>query len=411
MTSSHSMTSSAGERRSSDEQFVRTLIVLGSSLTALAVARVAHRSGLRCIMLDNTPGPAAATRLAQFRRLDSMEMKSIAAACTDLVGREEAAVVADSDRWLRFVRSHRDELAATRWLVLHPQADAIDVCLDKSAFLKWCAAHGLPAPRLYDPAALARGEHAQYPLMLRPEWTQHSTPSGLPKAIEVRAPDQLAYWLERFAAARVPPSVCESLLREGLRQFSVGAARDASGRVVTFLAEKVRPLAESCAGGTYVRPAAQEGVEALARQALDALAFFGVAEVEILFDSRAGRAFLVEINARPWLQYGLPFACGCDLMGHVLGKPAAPGRHLDADHAWMYFASDLYACFSRDTGLVSTRRISMRQYLKSLVSADVYATWDWRDPAPMLAATARVARAWLKRSLRVKQRWSDERAS
>ncbi len=380
---------------------VRTLVLLGSSLTALAVARVARRKGLRCVMLDNTPGPAAATRTAAFRQLRAADMASVVESTRDLPQDGTVAIVADSDRWLRFVRAHRDELSAGNRQVLHPSAAAIEICLDKSAFLRWCAQNELPAPRWYEPSEAEALDASAYPLMLRPEWTQHSTPTGLPKAIEIREPSQLRYWLERYRTAAVTPSICTSLLRPELRQFSVGAARDANGRVRTFLAEKVRPQAEQCAGGTFVRPAVHPVAEQLAVRALDAIEFFGVAEVEVLFDPEAQQAHLIEINARPWLQYGLPYACGCDLFGHVFEEPAGNDGAANHSHAWLYFSSDLYACFARDTGLVTQAKIGWAQYLGSLVRADVYATWDWRDPVPLLASASQTAAAWLKQRLRL----------
>jgi len=288
---------------------VRTLLILGSSLTALAVARAARRKRLRCVLLDTVPGPATATRTASFRRLESDDMASLSRATSDFAQGNDVAVIADNDRWLRFVRKHRDALLGQGWRVLHPHAAAIGVCLDKSAFLQWCAAHSLPAPRWYDAATIEAIDAGAYPLIVRPEWTQHSSATGLPKAIEIGERNSMRLLLERFAAARVEPSICESLLRPGLRQFSVGAARDAAGRVRTFLAEKVRPQAEQCAGGTFVRPATLAAAEELAAKALHALDFFGIAEVEVLFDPARQEAYLVEINARPWLQYGLPFKC------------------------------------------------------------------------------------------------------
>ncbi len=376
-----------------------TLVVLGSSLTALAVVRVARRAGYRCLMLDDRPGPASTTRCARYRRLPDARLETVDAAIR-ASGGAAIAVIADSDRWLRFVREHRERLRAAGWLVLHPTGEAITTCLDKSAFLDWCAARALPAPRRYAPEALrAQPATAAFPLMLRPEWTQHSADTGLPKAIEVREPQALAGCLARYAAADIAANVCDSLLRPGIRQFSVGAARSASGHVRTFLAEKLRPAAEQCAGGTYVRPATCAGVEALAARALEALDYLGVAEVEILHDPRTAESFLIEVNARPWLQFGLPHASGCDLLGHALGRGASSGE-FDPHHGWLYFSSDLYACFSRTTGLVRTGRLSLGAYLASIARADVFATWDLADPLPLLSACWRAALARIRPAAR-----------
>lgn len=379
----------------SSAESIRTLVVLGSSLTALAVVRVAHRQGYRCVMFDHMAGPASQTSMAEFRLLKASDAVSLRERAGDLIGRNDVAVIADSDRCVRFVRLYREALESFGWRVIHPSGEAIDICLDKSAFLRWCAEKGLGAPRLYDAANAATIDASAYPLMLRPEWTQHSSGTGLPKALEIRDPETLKYWLERFAAVNVTPSLCESLLSEGLRQFSVGASRDAQGRVFTFVAEKVRPIAEQCAGGTYVTPSESPRAAELAAQALNAIDFFGVAEVEVLYDPNSERAYLVEINARPWLQYGLPYACGWDLLGHALGNP----RHTSGasrSHAWLYFSSDLYICFSRTDGLVRSGRVRFGEYLRTLFHSDVYATWDWRDLKPGVTAAWKTFTGFLR---------------
>ena len=189
--------------------------------------------------------------------------------------------------------------------------------------------------------------------MLRPEHTQHSSGLRVPKAVEARSTSELNATLQRFAAAGVAASACDSLLRPGLRQLSVGAARDLSGRVTTFLAEKTRPPAERCAGGTFVRPCSHPAAEELAAHALSLLDYFGIAEVEILYDPATQDLFLIEINARPWLQYPLPVVCGCDLLAHALGSFAGAwlAARLAATHK-MKFALGI-AAFTMIGGIVN----------------------------------------------------------
>jgi predicted ATP-grasp superfamily ATP-dependent carboligase len=338
--------------------------------------------------------------MAEFRVLATPEIASVAQIAGGLDSSGGVAVVADSDRWLRFVRMHCNELAGLGWQVLHPREDAIDICLDKSAFLRWCATNGLSAPRWFDETIAAQMDSSAYPLMVRPEWTQHSSNTGLPKAIEVSNHDQLIYWQSRFGAAGVRLSICESLLREGILQFSVGAARDERGRVRTFVAEKIRPHALQCAGGTFVVKSRQDDVEQLAVQALDKLDLFGIAEVEVLYDAIARRGYLIEVNARPWLQFGLPYACGCDLLDHMAGNSLRDSGRRRRSHAWLYFSSDLYACFARTDGLLRNGKIGVSQYLHSLLKSNVYAVWDWRDPRPALLSTLRSALSVVSRLFR-----------
>src|SRR5690606_10265865 len=140
--------------------------------------------------------------------------------------------------------------------------------------------------------------------------------------------------LDAFRGAGIAATISEALVTQTLIQLSVGAARNRRGEVRTFLAGTVRPPSYRCAGGTLVPPVEVEGIENLAREVLDRLDYFGVAEVEILHDSSTARSAVVEVDARPWLQFGLPFACGLDLIRHALDESARHQRRRGT-HAWI----------------------------------------------------------------------------
>jgi len=82
------------------------------------------------------------------------------------------------------------------------------------------------------------------------------------------------------------------------------------------------------------------------------------------------------------------------MRSRISAAPATRSR------AWLYFASDLYVCFSRSTGLVSRGKLPLRRYLASLAEANVYATWAWWDPWPLLVAIARRLKRTVTRILR-----------
>ena len=67
-------------------------------------------------------------------------------------------------------------------------------------------------------------------------------------------------------------------------------------------------------------------VEQLARNAIERLDYFGIGEAEILRDKQTGEDYLIEINARPWLQYALAPASNHDFLGLVLGLPLAANQ-------------------------------------------------------------------------------------
>ncbi len=229
------------------------IVVLGSSLTALAIVRAAKGLGVTAVLFDTRKGIAFDSRHPEPIYCPGANDELLLQQLEGVASRENTALIADSDGWLRFIVRFRPELEAMFTSILHPSSRSIELCLDKSLFLDWCVDNGFAAPRRYGlEAATGLLPSPEHPLLLRPEMTRHELGKSVPKAIEVKSRAELDRWLAQFAAAGVTPSIAQSLLRPGIRQHSVGLARDRRGRIRSMVAEKLRSFPEQCAGGTYV---------------------------------------------------------------------------------------------------------------------------------------------------------------
>src|SRR5262249_55756261 len=203
-------------------------------------------------------------------------------------------------------------------------------------------------------------------------------------AVEVGCVEDLAQCLDGYRRAGAVPVVGESLLVRRLQQFSVGAAVSAPG-MMTVVTRKLRPPPDACAVGSLVEATEQSDAERLAQRALLALDYHGIAEVEILRDEDTGEVFLIEVNARPWLQFAIAAARGRDLLAFALERRASarssPTAHDDQRAVWLDFRDDLRVCFGR-RGLVRAGRLGLRTYLRSIARANVFARWALSDPLP-----------------------------
>ncbi len=301
------------------------------------------------------------------------------------LGGAEAALIATSDHWIRFVIDHRANLTSAYKTIVHPDNATLEVCLDKMAFAQWCNEAVLPCPQAWVPGRQARPASMRFPFLLRPVRTLHGRRElDLPKAVEAQDEAELAHWLSQFEVNGVVALVSESLLGRALEQYSVPFAR-CDGQTLMFTARKVRPAARLCQTGTCVELCVDERAEQLGRAAIERLAYFGIGEVEILRDTHSGRDYLIEINARPWLQYALAPASNHDFLGLVLGLlPSSRKPAVRAGKTWIDLYQDLFVAFSRSIGVVRHGRLGLFAYLRSLVRCNVFALFDWRDPRPFL---------------------------
>jgi predicted ATP-grasp superfamily ATP-dependent carboligase len=359
------------------------LVVLGSSVTALAMVRSAHALGIPSELVDVEEGVAFSTRLARRTPRPAWPR---AAVLNDIAARHAghaAWLVATTDEWLRALRAARTTVDHAFARVLHPSNEVLDLCLDKLRFADFCSAHQLPAPRRYDVSVRADASALAFPVLLRPVETLHSRPTpGIAKALEVRTRAALQSALAAYVNAGVQPIVTQSLLGRPLEQYSVGISRHA-GRTLAVVARKVRPRPEACRVGTLVETADAPAVEALARAAVDALGYSGIAEVEILRTGDDDALHLIEVNARPWVQFGIGAASGRDLLAFQL-DPAARTDPRQRRVRWISFPDDLWLCMNREQGLVRTGRLGWGEYGASVLGASAYARWSWRDPGPFL---------------------------
>ncbi|MEO5740075.1 MAG: hypothetical protein ABIS29_05725, partial [Vicinamibacterales bacterium] len=151
------------------------LAILGSSITALAVARNASDLGLRPTILGAWNDAAFSTRRAEFREIDPDAPTAALETLRELATRGDTLLIATSDRWLRFIIAHRAALQEHFIDILHSADTALEICLDKERFSRWCMAQGLPTPSAYDADALRRdATGARFPLLLRPIKSTHS---------------------------------------------------------------------------------------------------------------------------------------------------------------------------------------------------------------------------------------------
>lgn len=359
-----------------------SLIVLGNTLTALSVVRDASRRGLAPVLVDKAWGIACHTRRARLEMLDADAGEARHLARLVELGRAGSnLLIATGDSWLRFIVRNRAALDGAYARVLHADNAVLETCLNKTRFARWCREHDVPAPLAWFPGQEERPAQLRLPLFLRPADTLHDRPvKGIPKAAQAHSEAELEAWLKRYAEARVEPLVTESLLGQPLIQYSVAVAR-AGTRTMSFVAEKVRPGPEACSVGTYVRLSPAPAIEASVLTSMEKLRYFGIAEVEVLYAPETRRHVLIEINARPWLQYALAPASGHDFLGVLIGLQGHE-RQCKSGLAWLNFHDDLFACWSRSIGMVRHGHVSLMRYLASVTSSSVHPIFSADDLMP-----------------------------
>jgi predicted ATP-grasp superfamily ATP-dependent carboligase/peptidoglycan/xylan/chitin deacetylase (PgdA/CDA1 family) len=352
-------------------------VILGTSLTALAVARNANDLGLDPLLVDDEEGIASTTSRATVRLFRGSDDDRIIRELAARAQETPSCLIATSDKWLRFLVRNRAALARDFARILHPHNEALETCLDKRAFAEFCERHGVPTPRTLN-LHQARTRRLPFPVLVRPTQSGLAPRNVVEKATQVDSWRALDDLLRSYARAGVAPFATESLLGRRLEQWSVGLARR-DGRIVGITARKLRPAPEACSVGTFVALQWDEPAFELASSVVSALDLDGFAEVEILRDTDRGAMFVIEVNPRPWVQFSLAPASGHDLLGFLLDPASHNPRAAQRDSKiWVDLTHDAFSVFARS----SVTDVDALDWVRSLATANTYAVFSASDLGP-----------------------------
>lgn len=346
----------------------KQLIILGGTPTALAVARDAHRLGMKCRVLD-VDGGAIRHSNAVDEYVACSGYEEALALLAGVAG--APLLIADSDHWLRFIIANRAALSHAT--VLHPANSVIEICLAKDRFSGWCAESGFSTPAIVDP----HDPSIPFPVVVRPNLTRHRE-FDTPKACVARDRRELETSIGEYRRVRAEFVVTRALIDPSTRYYAVGIARRGDGATLAFASEKVRPPVARCRGASYVETCDLPEAIDLARRVADRLGFVGVGELEMAYHD--GKLNLVELNPRPWLQYSLARALGLSLLGFVALEQAQDEPRRKA--RWISLGTDVYWCLALSDGLVWGGQLPLTRFIAQAVTADCRPVWDWRDPGP-----------------------------
>jgi predicted ATP-grasp superfamily ATP-dependent carboligase len=159
--------------------------------------------------------------------------------------------------------------------------------------------------------------------------------------------------------------------------------------VASFTARKRRQGTNGTGVGLYVERVDDAEAEAAAIALLRELKCVGLSEVELKRHSENGRLYVIEINARVWLQVGLAGACGINFpelyynLATGLPTPSVSANRTRS-MAWQDLCHDCWATFRRG-GYRSKGAVTVMQWFAQTLRARTGPVASMRDPMPAVA--------------------------
>ena len=337
----------------------------------------------RRIVAADTAGPDLVSALREIAR--GLDEKAVLFPCSDL------AVLALS--------RGRAELLPWFHLVL-PEADVVEMLVDKGRFSSWAEREGIPVPRTRVLRTEADVEAAcaalRFPCILKPvvrtpEWKRHTREKGF----RVSEAADLRPLFDRHARRAEALVVQEFVEGDDTRHVTCNCYVTKAGEpAVTFTSRKLRQWPITAGEACLSEEVRDDRVREETLRLFRAAGHRGLGYAEFKQDARTGEYLLIEPNVgRPTGRSAQAEAAGVELLltayCDALDLPLPEAREqLYGGVKWIHSRRDLQSAFHH------WRRgdLTPREWLRTRSGPRADALFSWVDPLPFWADLAYCAR-------------------
>jgi D-aspartate ligase len=277
----------------------------------------------------------------------------------------------------------------TEWFrVPTPAWDTIQWVWDKRNTYRLAQDLGIPTPRTWyvsDASELERIDF-DFPLALKPAIKEHFIYATKAKAWRANDRAELNELFQRAEALAGPGEMMiqELIPGDGRQQFAYCAFFKEGQAVGSMMAQRWRQHPpEFGRASTFVETVDLPLVETLSQRFLQAINYYGLAELEYKRDPRDGQLKLLDVNARTWGYHSIGPRAGVDfpsmLFADQLGEVVEPCRARPGVR-WIRLVTDL------PTGAVEiwNGHLHWREYMQSLRGIHVESVFRREDLLPGL---------------------------
>lgn len=368
---------------------INQLIILGNHIQSLGLSRLGAKIGLKVVLFNIYR--ACVTRFSntckQFVLYNDEE---------DLLQKlhdysSQSLLVATNDEMVHFLAKHYDELSK-RFYMSIPSPEIEDICYNKINTYRVAKEAGIPIPESHFPSNQKEIEALtpvlEYPVILKPAIMHTFHKSTGKKVYFCGNRDQLIENYQRITQVIDPNQVIvQEFLSGGTKALFSFGSFFANGEVYgSFVANRIRQKPMDFGVSTsFAKTIINQEIDDLATRFLKHINYFGLSEVEFLYDHRTKEYKLLEINPRSWKWHTIANQLDMNLLDmmvkYLQNDPIDRKKNALPDIGWIERLTDTYVAL----GEMSKGQLSIKDYWRSLQIRKESATWSSKDPMPAIA--------------------------
>jgi predicted ATP-grasp superfamily ATP-dependent carboligase len=369
------------------------VVLTGGDFQGLAALRAFSRKNIPVVLLDNDHCISRYSRCKHkfIHAPPPSESKAYIHFLLELAVRENLQdwlLIPNSDELVYLLSTHRDVLQKY-YRIPVPPWDVIKNVYVKKHTYQLAEELGVDIPRSYFPEneEELRQLDLQYPVIIKPSIRDHLYQKVHVKAYRANDLDELIKIYQNVCQLIDPSEVVvQDLIPGGADVLYSFCPFFKNGEVLASITAKrsrQHPMTFGHAS-TFAELVSVPELKAPAVKFLQAIGYYGLCEVEFMYDRRDGRYRFLEVNPRIWGWHGLAIAAGVNLPGllydDMLGRPLEPCTPV-SNLKWIRMTTDIPVVL----GEIIKGRMRVKDYLSSMKGAKTFAVFAKNDPMPFIA--------------------------
>jgi len=300
-------------------------------------------------------------------------------------GLNKWVVYPTSDRAVFILSQFRDRLSK-RYLIPTPEWEITKFAYDKKLTYQLAQQADVPVPKTFfaENSGQLSKLSLDFPVILKPTIKENFFPLTKRKAIRANNQQELVtgykYMNSIIDASEI---MIQQLIQGGpnnLYSFcSLFSGGEVKGKLIAKR-QRQHPM-EFGNATTFAFTCEIPEIEEFSVRLLKEMGYYGLSEVEFMYDDKDGKYKLLEINPRTWGWHTLGAAAGVNfswlLFADINNEPAC-ANSFEKDIKWIRLLTDVPIVISE----ICKRRLTLADYLNSIKGKREFAVYSAYDPLP-----------------------------
>lgn len=370
---------------------IKKVFILGNHIQALGLCRQIIKEAVDVILFINTKHSISrysnsVKKSIIYKDEDDLLIKII----SQKKNSKTILLFPTNDQMVAFLSLHYVSLSESFYIGI-PEPKTVDIFANKRNTYRFAAKNNIPIPESYFPESInelnALSDRLIYPVIIKPAIMHSFHKIFGKKAFKCNSKQELIEKInqitERFS---IEDLIIQEFLNGGAKTlYSYGTFAVGGKAIASIMANRIRQNPMDFGNSTtYAITCNIPEIKELAEKILNLTSYFGLAEVEFMYDKKTDQYKFLEINTRAWKWHSISNGLGFSFIGKMISyfneNDVAEIKDFHQQIAWIERLTDTVVIIKE----VLKGNNLLKEVFKSYKIKKVYAVWSSKDILPFI---------------------------